>query len=83
MSETKLMTREQVAEKLKQMKTGGKLPVSTRCISIITLHQGYPVFHPVAVVIVGEPGNLDYYSEENVEKIMDFGEKNGGLVDFI
>ena len=83
MSETKLMTREQVAEKLKQMKTGGKLPVSTRGISIITLYQGYPVFHSVAVVIVREPGKLDYCSEENVEKIMDFGENNGGLVDFI
>ena len=76
------MTREQVAEKLKQMKTGGELPVSTRGISIITLYQGYPVFHPVVLVIVGEPGNLDYCSEDNVDKIMDFGEKNGGLVDF-
>ena len=83
MSETKLLTREQVAEKLKQMKSGGEIPDSTRGISIITLHQGYPVFHPVAVVVVREPGNLDYYSEENVEKIMDFGKKNGGLVDFI
>ena len=83
MSETKLMIREQVAEKLKQMKSGGEIPDSTRGISIITLHQGYPVFHPVALVIVGEPGNLDYYSEENVDKIMDFGEKNGGLIDFI
>ncbi len=82
MSETKLMSREQVAEKLKQMKSGGELPVSTRGVSIITLHHGYPVFHPVAVVIVGELGKLDYCSEENVEKIIDFGEKNGGLVDF-
>ena len=83
MSKTKLITREQVAEKLKQMKTGGKLSVSTRGISIITLYQGYPVFHPVAVVIVGETGKLDYCSEDNIEKIMDFGEKNGGLVDFM
>lgn len=83
MSETKLLTREQVADKLKQMKTCGEISASTRGISIITLYQGYPVFHPVAVVIVGETGKLDYYSEENVEKIMDFGKKNGGLVDFI
>lgn len=83
MSGSKLLTREQVAEKLKQMKTGRELPVSTRGISIITLYQGYPVFHPVAVVVVGEPGKLDYCSEDNIEKIMDFGEKNGGLIDFI
>lgn len=90
MDEVKLMTREQVIKKLKEKKVE-RLCEMIALVSVLTFvsdsNSNYRAkLHPVAFGLSGvehEDGTRDFYSEYNVDKIMDFGEKNGGLIDFI
>lgn len=90
MDDVKLMTREQVIKKLKEKKVE-RLCEMIALVSVLTFvsepDSDYRAkLHPVAFGLSGvdhEDGTCDFYSEDNVDKIMDFGDKHGGLYNFI